>query len=136
MDEFSFINSIKPSTYRQSSMIKGIGDDAAVIRESAEDIVTAVDVFVENVHFSRETMNPFHIGYRALAANLSDMAAMGATPTYYLVGAVVPKNWSSGELHEIFKGMRHLADKYAVDLIRSEERRVGKECRSRGRVCR
>src|SRR5690625_6909370 len=77
MDEFSFINSIKPSTYRQSSMIKGIGDDAAVIRESAEDIVTAVDVFVENVHFSRETMNPFHIGYRALAANLSDMAAMG-----------------------------------------------------------
>src|SRR5699024_9529659 len=73
--------------------------------------------FVENVHFSRETMNPFHIGYRALAANLSDMAAMGATPTYYLVGAVVPKNWSSGELHGIFKGMRHLADKYAVDLI-------------------
>src|SRR5690625_419551 len=117
MDEFSFINSIKPSTYRQSSLIKGIGDDAAVIRQTAEDIVTAVDVFVENVHFSRETMDPFHVGYRALAANLSDMAAMGATPTYFLVGAVVPKNWSSDELHEIFKGMRHLADKYAVDLI-------------------
>src|SRR5690625_7251809 len=113
----SFINLIKQSTYRQSGLIKGIGDDAAVFRHTANDIVSAVDVFVENIHFSRETMTPFHIGYRALAANLSDMAAMGATPTYYLVGAVVPKNWSSGELHEIFKGMRHLADKYAVDLI-------------------
>src|SRR5699024_10967921 len=113
----SFIDLIKQSTYRQSGLIKGIGDDAAVFRHTANDIVSAVDVFVENIHFSRETMTPFHIGYRALAANLSDMAAMGATPTYILAAIVVPKGWHSNELEDIFNGMKWLADKHHVDLI-------------------
>lgn len=113
----SFIDLIKQSTYRQSGLIKGIGDDAAVFRHTAHDIVSAVDVFVENIHFSRDTMTPFHIGYRALAANLSDMAAMGATPTYILVAIVVPKGWHSNELEDIFNGIKSLADQHHVDLI-------------------
>ncbi|TXL65611.1 thiamine-phosphate kinase [Cerasibacillus terrae] len=117
MDEFSFIDAIKPSYYKQSTLIKGIGDDAAVIRSSANDLVTAVDIFVEGVHFKRETMNAFHIGYRALAANLSDLAAMGADPAFYLVGIVIPKSWSDSELKEIFQGMKELADFYQMDLI-------------------
>src|SRR5699024_12787917 len=92
MDEFSFIRSIRQKTYRQPSLIKGIGDDAAVFRHSTADIVTAVDTFVENVHFSRDTMNPERIGYRSLAVNLTDLAAMGATPLYYLVSMVIPKS--------------------------------------------
>ena len=115
VDEFSFIDAIKPSYYKQSTLIKGIGDDAAVIRSSANDLVTAVDIFVEGVHFKRETMNAFHIGYRALAANLSDLAAMGADPAFYLVGIVIPKSWSDSELKEIFQGMKELADFYQMD---------------------
>lgn len=61
MDEFSFINAIKPNTYNQPALIKGIGDDAAVFR-STSDIVTTVDTFVENIHFSLETMAPFILG--------------------------------------------------------------------------
>ena len=117
MDEFSFIQSIQQKTYQQSSIIKGIGDDAAVFREPVKDIVTAVDVFVEGIHFSKETMKPFHIGYRALAANLSDMAAMGATPVSILVAVVIPKQWSSKELEEVFSGIKLLAKKYKIDLI-------------------
>src|SRR5690625_6698957 len=64
MDEFSFINSIKQSLYKQSSLVKGVGDDAAVFRQQTQDIVTAVDTFVENIHFTRQTMPPFYIGYR------------------------------------------------------------------------
>src|SRR5690625_4995012 len=75
MDEFQFIDKIKQDFYVQPSLHKGIGDDAAVIRENGQDIVTAVDIFVENIHFSRQTMQPFHIGYKALAANISDLAA-------------------------------------------------------------
>lgn len=117
MDEFSFINSIKQTTYKQSSLLKGVGDDAAVFRQTNQDIVTAVDTFVEHVHFSRETMAPFHIGYRALAANISDMAAMGALSAFYLVSFVVPPHWSDQELQQIYKGMQTLASEFHIDLI-------------------
>jgi thiamine-monophosphate kinase len=117
MDEFSFIDSIRQSHYRQSSLIKGIGDDAAVIRPLYQDLVTAKDMFVENVHFAKHTMEPFHIGYKALAANLSDMAAMGAKPAFYLVGISISNKWSLDEINEIFNGMKSLANTYKIDLI-------------------
>lgn len=117
MDEFSFIQSIKQDSYKQSSIIKGIGDDAAVFRQSSEDIVVTVDTFVENVHFSKETMKPFQIGHRVLAANISDIAAMGAAPAFYLVSIVIPKHSTTEERNEIFAGMRSLANKYKMDLI-------------------
>ncbi|SEQ80807.1 thiamine-phosphate kinase [Virgibacillus subterraneus] len=117
MDEFSFINSIKQQTYKQSSVVKGIGDDAAVFRNTSQDIVTAVDTFVEEVHFSRATMDPFHIGYRSLAANISDLAAMGATPAFYLVSIVIPKHWADEELTKLYKGMDNLATIHNMDLI-------------------
>ncbi|MFD1385648.1 thiamine-phosphate kinase [Oceanobacillus oncorhynchi subsp. oncorhynchi] len=116
MDEFSFINAIKPNTYNQPALIKGIGDDAAVFR-STSDIVTTVDTFVENIHFSLETMAPFHIGYRILAANISDLAAMGAEPAFYLVSMCIPKNWKQSALEEIYQGMHELASMYQMDLI-------------------
>ncbi|WP_249871590.1 thiamine-phosphate kinase [Oceanobacillus saliphilus] len=116
MDEFSFIDSIKQDSNNQPSLVKGIGDDAAVFRTS-NDIITAVDTFVENVHFSRETMEPFHIGYRALAANISDLAAMGALPVFYLVSIVIPKGWEEEELLQIYAGMKSLAEQHKMDLI-------------------
>ncbi|WP_042225423.1 thiamine-phosphate kinase [Oceanobacillus manasiensis] len=116
MNEFSFINSIKQIKYNQPSLVKGIGDDAAVFR-SNQDIVTAVDSFVEGVHFSRETMSPYQTGYRALAANISDLAAMGAVPTFYLVSIVIPKKWSIKDVKEIFDGMKELAKQDHMDLI-------------------
>lgn len=117
MDEFSFIKSIQPKTYRHSNLIKGIGDDAAILRQTSKDFVTAVDVFVEGIHFTKETIPPFQIGFRALAANLSDLAAMGATPTSMLVAVVIPKTWSIEETRAVFDGLNHLADMFLVDLI-------------------
>lgn len=117
MDEFSFINQIKQDFYKQPSLLKGIGDDAAVLRETTNDMVVAVDTFVEGIHFTKETMAAFYVGYRALAANFSDMAAMGAVPTYYLVSLVVPNSWDGEALTAIFTGMKKLAYDYGVDLI-------------------
>lgn len=117
MNEFDFIRSIKQSTYRNAATIKGIGDDAAIFRQSYHDIVTAVDTFVDGVHFSKQTMDPFQIGYRALAANLSDMAAMGANPIAYLVSIVVPIHYSDHDLAEIYRGLDTIAQKYKLDLI-------------------
>lgn len=117
MDEFEFIDSITQPYYRNSSVIKGIGDDAAVIRHPYHDIVTAVDTLVDGVHFSKETVPPFYIGYRALAANISDIAAMGATPTSYLISLVVPKDCKDEELQAIYRGMDQLSREYNMDLI-------------------
>lgn len=117
MDEFSFIDSIKQQSYSQTSLIKGVGDDAAVFRQSNQDIVTSVDTFVEDVHFARSTMSAFHVGYRALAANISDLAAMGATPAFYLASIVIPKSWPMEEVTQIFTGMQELARYYTMDLI-------------------
>ena len=117
MDEFEFIRSIQPSYYKNPSLLKGGGDDAAVFRQPSCDIVTAVDTFVENVHFNRETMTPFHVGYRALAANISDMAAMRAEPVFYLISIVVPSEWQQQELTEIYQGMKAIAEDYHMDLI-------------------
>ncbi|MBM7553246.1 thiamine-phosphate kinase [Thalassobacillus pellis] len=117
MDEFSFIDSIRQSTYSQPSLIKGIGDDAAVFRADNRDVVTAVDTLVEGVHFSRETMEPHHIGHRALAVNISDLAAMGAAPAFYMVSIVIPESWNDEDLQGIYRGMKKLARKHKMDLI-------------------
>ncbi|WP_342662703.1 thiamine-phosphate kinase [Gracilibacillus lacisalsi] len=117
LKEFDFIRSIQPDFYRQSSVVKGIGDDAAIVRHTNEDIITTIDTMVENVHFSAKTTEPFHIGYRALAANISDIAAMGGKPTSYVVSIVIPDSWAADDLQEIYHGMEELAKVFNMDLI-------------------
>ncbi|ARK28628.1 thiamine-phosphate kinase [Halalkalibacter krulwichiae] len=117
-DEFAFISNISPKQTKQPSLIYGIGDDAAVYRGSNEtDEVVCVDTMVEGVHFRRDTLTPFQIGKKGLAINVSDLAAMGATPLYYLVSIAVPSSWTEEELSTIYKGMSELADFYNMDLI-------------------
>jgi len=117
MDEFDFIDTIKQKSYNQPTLLKGIGDDGAVFQQTAKDIVTVVDTFVEGVHFTRKTIPPSLIGYRCLAANISDIAAMGAKLAFYLVSIVIPNSWTHEEMVEIFGGMKKLASKYHIDLI-------------------
>lgn len=117
MNEFNLIDKIKQKYYRQSGLIKGIGDDAAVFKQE-KNIVTAVDTFVENVHFIKgQTMHAKNIGYRCLAANISDLAAMGAVPSYYLVSVVIPDKWTDNEVLSVFEGLESLAETYKMDLI-------------------
>lgn len=117
MDEFSFIDCIQPEFYYQSGVQKGIGDDAAVLRIGEKDLVTATDTFVEGVHFTRETMDLDTVGYRVLAANLSDLAAMGAKPLYYLISIVMPEETDSTSFKQLFDGMARLAKEFQMDLI-------------------
>lgn len=118
MDEFNLIENIKQKYYRESTLVKGIGDDAAVFNQNNQSIVTAVDTFVENVHFIKnKTMSAKNIGYRCLAANISDIAAMGAKPKFYLVSVVIPCNWKEYEVLNVFSGLDDLAKQYNMDLI-------------------
>lgn len=117
-DEFAFISKISPQQTHQSSLVYGIGDDAAVYRGSSDmDDVVCVDTMVEGVHFRRDTLSPFQIGKKGLAINVSDLAAMGAIPCYYLVSIAVPPDWTEEELAEIYKGMDDVAKPNNMDLI-------------------
>ncbi|THE09631.1 thiamine-phosphate kinase [Bacillus timonensis] len=117
-DEFHFIDQIKPKRVSQSGLVAGIGDDAALFRPTSHmEQIICMDTMVEGVHFNSHTMNPYQIGYKALAVNISDIAAMGGIPTYYLVSIAIPKDWNEADLLSIYEGMAMLADKYAMDLI-------------------
>ncbi|UTR05708.1 thiamine-phosphate kinase [Alkalihalobacillus sp. LMS6] len=117
-DEFSFITSITPNHYFQKQLSIGIGDDAAVYKTSNEtEQVVCVDAMVEGIHFRKDTLSSFQIGRKALAINISDLAAMGATPAYYLVTLAIPRTWTEEELQEIYRGMNQIAINYQMDLI-------------------
>jgi thiamine-monophosphate kinase len=117
-DEFEWIKSITPSASYQEDLLIGIGDDAALWSvDSKMDQVVCVDTMVEGVHFTRKTLSPLQIGYKALAVNMSDIAAMGAIPMFYLVSIAIPKEWDENALQEIYKGMSELAKSLKTDLI-------------------
>ena len=118
LDEFAFINQIKPTVHHQPHLIKGIGDDAALYETSSNmEQIICMDTLVEDVHFSNKTMSAFQIGYKALAVNISDIAAMGGIPTFYLVSIAIPESWSEQDILAIYEGMASLAAVYKMDLI-------------------
>lgn len=118
-NEFDWIKSIQPAKHNQSAVEVGIGDDAAIVRPNdGYDTVLAVDTMVEGIHFTKDTMTAEDIGYKALAVNLSDIAAMGAIPLYYIVSIAVPKTgWTQEETRGIYNGMAELAEMHEIDLI-------------------
>jgi len=122
-----------PLSTLHSSLLKGIGDDAAVIRQRAGfDTVITADLLVEGVDFELEGggATARDVGHKALAVSLSDAAAMGARPTMCLLSVgVTRERWRTGFLEEFYRGVRPLAERYGVsviggDLSRTPERVV------------
>lgn len=118
MDEFDFINKVKPTQNFRKQVMVGIGDDAAVYQPTnSYHQVVCVDTMVEGIHFLKNLSSPQDIGYKALAVNISDIAAMGAIPLYYLVSIAIPSTWTENELIQIYEGMEELSSTYRMDLI-------------------
>jgi thiamine-monophosphate kinase len=98
-----------------ASVLVGPGDDAAVLAPGRnERLVVTTDAVVEGVHFSRAFSSPADIGHRALAVNLSDLAAMGATPRWALLSLVLPGSWPVRDVEELVSGLAAMAERYAV----------------------
>jgi len=90
-----------------------IGDDGAVIGEW----IYSKDVFFENIHFKRQWLTCYQIGYKAMIINISDAIAMNAQPKYALVGAAMPKRMSLSDMGELARGMRECASEFGVEII-------------------
>jgi thiamine-monophosphate kinase len=96
----------------------GPGDDAAVVTGSRNQrLVVTTDAVVEGVHFSRAYSSPADIGHRALAVNLSDLAAMGATPRWALLSLVLPGSTREADVEELVDGLAQLAIRHGVSVI-------------------
>jgi thiamine-monophosphate kinase len=95
-----------------------IGDDAAVlVTESEQSLVVTTDMLVDGVHFSDVTTTPEDAGWRAAAANLSDLAAMGAFPLGITVGLGLPGDLSVEWVERLYQGMTECLQKYNVPIV-------------------
>lgn len=110
---------------REAGVRIGIGDDTAVVGlptdagGQALEWLLAVDTMAEGIHFLPETMSETDIGYKALAANISDIAAMGGEPRHALVSVAVPPAWADdpSRMERLYDGLYECADTYGVAII-------------------
>ena len=101
------------------SLLKGIGDDAAVVHPDGarEDWVVTTDVLEEGVDFQIGWTRPELLGHKTAAANLSDIAAMGVRPRFYVVALSIPSNISGRWIRAFYSGLTALCDAFGASLI-------------------
>jgi len=100
------------------NVILGIGDDAAVLdNERGQVFVVTTDALVEGTHFTRRFNSAADIGHKALAVNLSDLAAMGAQPHHALLSLILPPATTTQDVDDIVDGFLALASTYSVALV-------------------
>jgi thiamine-monophosphate kinase len=95
----------------------GIGDDAAVLNFNADDVVISTDLLLEGVHFDLAYMPLKHLGFKAVAVNVSDICAMNAKATQITVSIAVSNRFGVEALEELYAGIKIACDKYQVDLV-------------------
>lgn len=117
--EFGFIDHInKQFSIKNPTSILGIGDDAAIIAPpDGQQIVISKDLLIENVHFDLSYMPLQHLGYKSVAVNISDIAAMMASPAQILVGIAVSNRFSLEALETLYQGIHAGCKNYNVDLV-------------------
>jgi thiamine-monophosphate kinase len=102
-------------TRRDSRVLVGIGDDAAVVTSPLQKTVITTDMAVEGVHFRREWSTPDEIGEKITAANLADVFAMGATPEHLVVSISLTGNESLVWIKELARGIE--AEARSCDVL-------------------
>jgi thiamine-monophosphate kinase len=98
-------------------VVVGIGDDAAVVRPSGGDLVLTTDALVEGSHFLRSSSVPRDLGFRAVAVNVSDVAAMAASPRYALAALTLPSDVDAAYVTELIGGMREACVDHGCLLV-------------------
>jgi thiamine-monophosphate kinase len=120
LSEDRIIRDLKARFPTRSHLVEtGIGDDAAVLRglSARKSWVVTTDMLLEGVDFRHEWITPAQLGHKALAVNLSDLAAMGAIPLFYTVALAVPRSVDLIWIDSFFGGLTSLGRKWGADLI-------------------
>jgi thiamine-monophosphate kinase len=118
LGEFGLIDRLTAGTkLKNSTSIKGVGDDAAVIDNGDFFTLVSTDLLVEGVHFDLTYTPLKHLGYKAAVVNFSDICAMNGVAQQLTVGIAVSNRFSVEALEEIYSGIRLACEKYNVDLV-------------------
>lgn len=119
LGEFGLIDHLTASfKNRQPSTVLGVGDDAAIIATGGkEQLVVSTDMLVEGIHFDFAYTPLKHLGYKAVAVNISDICAMNARPQQITVSIAISNRFSVEALDELYSGIRSACDTYGVDLV-------------------
>ena len=120
LGEFGLIDLINRLVSRHSGkqsgsdkgLLLGIGDDTAAWKCRGKIQLATTDTLVQDVHFIRENTGWEELGYKSIAINLSDIAAMGGTPQYALVSLCVPGDLDVDDIEKLYRGMLNISDKY------------------------
>ena len=119
LGEFGFIKKIsRGCLIRPQNVIKAIGDDAAafMVEPGTISLITT-DLLVERVHFIRSAIKGFDLGYKSLAVNLSDIAAMGGEAREAFVSIGIPPDCTLEYLESVYDGMKKLAARFNVNIL-------------------
>jgi thiamine-monophosphate kinase len=131
ISEFDFIDSIKSwFDIPVQDVIKGIGDDCAVLSIAKDRVLLyTTDMLVQDIHFMIDRIPFYQLGRKAIAVNLSDIAAMGGRPLIALISIAIPPETEVEAIHELYKGMRDISEQHNLiigggDTVASPDRLV------------
>jgi len=118
LGEFGLIDHLtKNIKIRNKSTIKGVGDDAAVIKNKNLLTLVSNDLLLEGVHFDMVYTPLKHLGYKSAVVNFSDIAAMNGIPKQLIIGISISNRFSIEALDEFYSGLLLACEKYNVDLV-------------------
>jgi thiamine-monophosphate kinase len=120
LGEFGLIERIKANqaTKQQKSTLRGIGDDCAVIEKSRSEVtLISTDILLEGIHFDLGYTPLQHLGYKAVAVNVSDVAAMNGIPQQITVSIAISNRFSVEAIDELYSGIKLACENYKVDLV-------------------
>lgn len=106
----------KKYSSKNSSIIIGIGDDAAVIAPQTEKIVVTTDMMNEGIHFDLSFASPFHLGFKLVSVNVSDIFAMGGKPKYLFLNIAMKNDADEDMFWKIYEGIFAAMDIYKTNL--------------------
>ncbi len=117
--EFSLIKRISSIfPVNKKEVLKGIGDDTAVVNnKNGRCHLYTCDSLVSGTHFSEKYSSFYHIGRKAVAVNISDIAAMGGQPKYILVSLFLPDDTKEFDIKELYRGIKEECDSFQIDVI-------------------
>jgi len=118
LGEFGLIRRLTENiVLKNSSTLKGVGDDCAVLDFKNKKIVVTTDLLTEGIHFNLMYVPLRHLGYKAVTVNLSDVYAMNAIPRQITVSIAVSAKMSVESLDELYSGIYLACERYGVDLV-------------------
>lgn len=116
--EFGLIGELRKQIHKKKSVRVGIGDDAAVLKSfSGKEVLFTTDMLIENRHFRLKEAAAFEIGWKAMAVNLSDIAAMGGWPTFAVVALGLPGHLPVNFVKELYRGLSRCAGLFGAVVV-------------------